>query len=353
MRPIARLSSTSVLLPALTVTLAIATFILDTVTRLEIAAAVSYVAVVLLSVNFCSRRNVVFVSLGCVGLTLLSYVFTHGGSYQSGVINSLISIGAIGVTTYLALQMEAARAAAQQAQAQLARVTRITALGELAASIAHEVNQPLSAIVANENAAMNWLVAQPPNIPEVKQILSQIADDANRASAVIAQVRRFVAGAPPQREPVDINDAIEEVAALMQHEIKRNGTTLRMQLSDTLPPTLGDRVQLQQVIFNLIVNAIEAQAATDWQPREILVVSDRYDSRHIRISVSDSGKGFDAQNNDRLFDAFHTTKPQGMGMGLTISRSIVESHGGRIEAMPNNPCGARIQFTLPIDTAGK
>jgi C4-dicarboxylate-specific signal transduction histidine kinase len=334
-------------LPAVTAILALAIFVLDSITRLEIAVAVFYVAVVLLSQSFCNRRGVLFTASACVALTVLSYLLTRHGSIKAGIVNSLISMAAIGATTYLALKIEAARAAAQQAQEQLAHIARVTTLGELAASIAHEVNQPLGAIAANGNAAINWLIAQPPNLGEAKQSIMQMVDDANRASAVIARVRHLARRAPHQNELVDMNAAIQEVARLVRGELDRKGIVLRTHLSADLPAVEGDRVQLQQVLLNLIVNATEALDAAG-MPREILIGSARHDSRKICVSVADSGAGFDPEKMDRLFDAFHTTKPHGMGMGLTISRSIIEAHGGYIEAVPDVPAGALVRFFMPF-----
>ncbi|HVO92527.1 MAG TPA: ATP-binding protein [Terriglobales bacterium] len=347
--PTGRPFGSSPLMPAVTVILALAIFVLDSITRLEIAVAVFYVAVVLLSQSFCGRRGVLATAFACVALTILSYIITRNGSFKAGIINSIISIAAIGATTYLALKIEAARVAAQKAQEQLAHIARVTTLGELAASIAHEVNQPLGAIAANGNAAINWLIAQPPNLGEVKQSVTQMVDDANRASEIVARVRRLAKRTPHQNELVDINSTIQEVARLMRSDLDRKGIALRTQLSPDLPVVEGDRVELQQVLLNLIVNSAESlDAGGVGTSREIFIRSAKHDSRNICVSVADSGGGFDPDKLDRLFDAFHTTKSHGMGMGLTISRSIIEAHGGYIKATPNVPAGALVQFFVPF-----
>jgi C4-dicarboxylate-specific signal transduction histidine kinase len=248
----------------------------------------------------------------------------------------------------LELRVEERTEALQKAQTELAHVTRVMTLGELTASIAHEVNQPLAAIVTNGNATLRWLGGATPNLSEARQAVERIIKDSYRASEVISRIRTLVKKAPPRNDVVDLNEVIIEVFALAQSEARRNRVYLKRQLRDDLPLVRGDRVQLQQVILNLIVNGLEAIAKSKDDARELIVSSDREEDKVI-IAVSDSGEGLDAANLDHVFDAFFTTKPDGMGMGLAISRTIIEAHGGRLWATSNSPQGAVFQFTLPAN----
>jgi C4-dicarboxylate-specific signal transduction histidine kinase len=239
--------------------------------------------------------------------------------------------------------------ALQKVQTELAHVTRVMTLGELTASIAHEVNQPLAAIVTNGNACLRWLGGATPNLTEARQAVERIIKDSYRASDVIARVRTLVKKAPPRSDLVDLNEVITEVFALAQSEARRNGVHMKRQLKDDLPLVRGDRVQLQQVVLNLIINGLEAIAKSKDSVRQLSVSSAQDQANNVIIAVSDSGEGLDSANLDRVFDAFFTTKPDGMGMGLAISRTIIESHGGRLWATSNTPKGAVFQFTLPAD----
>jgi PAS domain S-box-containing protein len=253
--------------------------------------------------------------------------------------------------------------ALQKAEAELAHVTRVTTLGELTASIAHEINQPLSAIVNNANAGLRWLSSEPPDIGETREVIRRIVRDGNRAAEVISRMRSLFKKAPMTKERLDINEAIEEVVALTQAEAQRNRVVVRTRLGGDVPLILGDRVQLQQVVLNLLINAIEAMSATKGGRRELLVSTQRkteakvgasgsgastHDSGYVLVAVRDSGPGLHPDSQSQLFNAFYTTKPKGLGMGLAISRSIIEVHGGQLEALPNAGPGATFQFTLPV-----
>jgi signal transduction histidine kinase len=240
----------------------------------------------------------------------------------------------------------------RESQNSLAHARRLTTKGELAVSSAPEVNQPLTAIINNANACLALLPSETKHPDELREALSDIVTDADRASAVIGRIRGLVEKAPPQKRRIDINESIGEVIALVRGELNRNGVLLQTKLGDDLPPIIGDRIQLQQVILNLIINAVEAMSGVTEGPRELLVSSaigsgDCPQSPYVLVSVADSGSGLNPSNLDQIFDAFYTTKPQGLGMGLSISRSIVKAHGGRLWAMPNVPKGALFQFTLP------
>ncbi|MGC2525475.1 MAG: ATP-binding protein, partial [Stellaceae bacterium] len=242
-----------------------------------------------------------------------------------------------------------AEEALQQAQADLERLNRVMLLGEMTASIAHEVNQPIAAVITNANAGLRWFGAQQPNLDEVREALGRIVRDGTRAGEVIGGIRALVKKVPPRREPLDINRAIREVIALTQTETQRNAVRLQSRLADDLPFVSADRVQLQQVIINLIVNAIEAMAGAGEGPRELTIVSGVGDANDASVEVQDTGPGVDPEQLDRLFQSFYTTKPDGIGMGLAISRSIAEAHGGRLSAAPNHPRGTVFRLTLPVE----
>jgi C4-dicarboxylate-specific signal transduction histidine kinase len=236
----------------------------------------------------------------------------------------------------------------RQAQAELAHVARVASMGELTASIAHEVSQPLTGIVVNATAGQRWLGAEPPNIPKVRENLERILRDGERASAVVARVRAFFKKSPRRTDELDINVTTQEVIDLMGSELRGKQVLLQTRLAAGLPVTLGDRVQLQQVILNLIMNGIEAMSATEG-PRVLEVASHMEESATaILVSVKDSGPGLDPAIAAQLFEPFYTTKPTGMGMGLAISRSIVEAHGGKIRVASNGARGATFEFTVPV-----
>jgi PAS domain S-box-containing protein len=243
------------------------------------------------------------------------------------------------------IERKRAEDALHRAQAELAHVTRVATLGELTASIAHEINQPLAAVVNNATACVHWLAAQ--NLEAARESAEFVIADGHRAGEIIARIRAFAKKAPSRKDWVDVNETILEVLALARSQVQSNGVSLRTRLGEDLPPILGDRIQLQQVLLNLIINAIEAMNDVS-DARELSISSVNGDSRNVLVSVGDSGPGLDPRNLDRLFQAFYTTKPHGMGMGLAISRSIVEAFGGRLWAVPNVPRGAVFQFTLPI-----
>jgi len=237
--------------------------------------------------------------------------------------------------------------ALQEAQAELAHVTRVMTLGELTASIAHEVNQPLAAIVADANASLHWLAASPPDLGSVREALDAIVKDGHRASEVIQRIRQLATKTSPQKARLDMNDVIRDVVPLIGTEMRSHEVSVRTDLAPALPPVLADRVQLQQVLINLVMNGIEAMASIDGRSRELVIRSQPGDDDHVVVAVQDAGVGIDAQKTDQLFSAFYTTKPDGMGMGLSISRSIIGAHGGRLWATPNPDHGATFHFALP------
>jgi C4-dicarboxylate-specific signal transduction histidine kinase len=247
-------------------------------------------------------------------------------------------------------QGKQAEEALRQTQSELAHMSRVMTIGTLTASIAHEVNQPLAAIAANSSACLRWLDRDEPDLNEARSAAERMIKDAQRASDVIQRIRDVVKKSVLNRVSLDINEIIYEVVDLVQSEVRNHRVVLVTELSAALPPVLGDRVQLQQVLLNLLLNGIEAMVAiTDW-PRELRISSERAASDTILVAVQDSGIGLDAQTIARLFNPFFTTKREGMGMGLSISRSISEAHGGHLRASPNAGPGATFKLTLP--TAG-
>ncbi|WP_342713409.1 PAS domain S-box protein [Bradyrhizobium sp. B124] len=241
-----------------------------------------------------------------------------------------------------------AEAELHEAQTNLAHVTRVTALGELAASIAHEVNQPLAAVVANAAACLRWLNRAAPDLNEARGAVRSIISDGNRAGEVIQRVRALVNKTTGQMAPLDINEAINEVIGLVQHELQNHLVSLQLDLAPALPPVVADRVQLQQVILNLVVNGIEAMQPVTDRPRELVIRTRHDDTGQILVTVTDCGVGVATEHAERLFDAFYTTKASGMGMGLSICRSIVEAHRGRLSMSRNIGPGTTFQFTLPL-----
>ena len=270
----------------------------------------------------------------------LAVLFTIAFPRQPAKLNSVL-VSIMDIT-----ERKRADEALHKTQAELAHVTRVATLGELTASIAHEVNQPLAAIVTNGNACLRWLAGDSPNLDEARETARRIIRDGNRAGDVIGRIRTLLRKTGTEKELLDMNQAVREVVALAEDEVRRNGVALRTELTGDLPPILGDRVELEQVVLNLIMNAIEAMSAIGDRPRELVVRTQSGEVDQVCVTVQDSGIGLDPQSMGRIFDAFYTTKSQGMGMGLAISRSIVENHGGQLWAVPNEGPGATFQFTL-------
>jgi PAS domain S-box-containing protein len=232
-------------------------------------------------------------------------------------------------------------------QAELAHMSRVNTLGELTASIAHEVKQPIAAARNNARAALNFLEMQPPDLGEVREALACIVSDTDRTGHIVDRVRDHIQKAPPRKELFDLNIAIDEVILLARSAIIENGVSVRARLAEGLPPVQGDRVQLQQVVLNLILNAVEAMSSVEAGARELSISAEQSRTNGVVVAVRDSGPGIDSDHLDRVFEAFYTTKPSGVGMGLSICRSIIDAHGGRLWADANEPRGAIFQFTVP------
>ncbi|HVO13982.1 MAG TPA: ATP-binding protein [Alphaproteobacteria bacterium] len=502
----ARIASASAAIPLAAGVFAVAVFVIDTLTTLDIAIAVLYVVVVLISANHLSRRGVAMVAACCLTLTVTAYLLSHGLTTGNALLRCLVSLSAIAITSVLALrnltvnaelrdserryrhvfetagvsiweqdfsrvkaaiddleargvrdvaayiaehpefvrqaidlvrvvdvnsttlrllgarskeELIAARRklftaetedafgralaamvggstfysaeaslntvqgapcavlftvtmppgssrwdsvllslidvternrtqeALHRTQAELAHITRVTTLGELTASIAHEVNQPLAAMVTNAEACLRWLDHERPNMDEARGAIDRIIRDGTRASDVIWRIRALAQKAESERTPIELNDLIADVLPLVRREVLSQRVALRLELAPGVPRIAGDRVQLQQVMVNLLVNAVQAMASVEDRPRRLTVRTRRTDDGQVRVAVEDTGVGFGTADTERLFDAFYTTKGSGMGMGLSICRSIVEAHGGRVTARANTGPGSTFEVTLP------
>jgi C4-dicarboxylate-specific signal transduction histidine kinase len=249
-------------------------------------------------------------------------------------------------------ELEQRNAELAEARARVAEVARVTSLGVLTASIAHEVNQPIAAARNNAASALRFLSRDPPDLEEVREALDCVVSDVDRAGNVIGGIRKLITKTPaPWDDCFDINEAIREMIVLTRGEALKNGVTVQMQLEGS-PLIQGDRVQLQQVVLNLILNAVEALSSVDGARRELSIRTKRRGADEVLVAVRDSGPGIDSEHLERVFDSFYTTKPSGIGLGLSICRSIIDAHGGRLWAAANEPRGAAFQFTLPAGNQG-
>lgn len=348
---------------ALAAVIALVVFGIAALTSLSIAAAVFYGVVVLLVASAGNRPATIIAAWGCVALTLLGFVISHNGVYSSGAIArcavsllaiatiSILALRNLAVTTLLHEQVELlmlAQEALARSTSELAHATRIAMLGELAASVAHEVTQPIAAIVTCGGATLRWLNRPTPEIDEAAQSVAQMIRDAKRADEIIQRIRSMARKRDRLPVTVDLNGIIGESIELVRFELERCRVELKIDLAVPPPTACCDRVQLQQVLINLIMNSVQAMADVS-VPRTLRIATRRFDDEHAQVIVQDSGTGISEENSGRLFNAFFTTKAEGMGMGLSICRSIVEAHGGRIWAESPAAGGAVLQFILPVD----
>jgi C4-dicarboxylate-specific signal transduction histidine kinase len=273
------------------------------------------------------------------------HIRAHGAPDQSGRMEY---IGAVQEVTERRVSEEVLG----KVRSELAHMARVTSLGALTASIAHEVNQPLAGIITNANTCLKMLAADPPNILGAQETARRTVRDGNRAADIIKRLRTLFRGRGATSEPVDLNEAARDIIALSWSDLQRSRVIVRAELAEDLPPVIGDRVQLQQVILNLLLNAADAMGGIDDRPRQVVIGTERVDGESVSLTVRDMGIGLDAQSAERLFEAFYTTKRDGMGIGLSISRSIVESHGGRLWARPNDGPGMTFAFSVPSTAVG-
>jgi signal transduction histidine kinase len=265
------------------------------------------------------------------------------------VIRQIVDLASIAIERK---QAEQALEDLRVAQADLARVNRLTTLGELTAALAHEVNQPIAAAVTSANSCFRWLEGDVPNLDKARAAANRIVKDGTRAAEIIRRIRLLFQKGTPQWQLVDVNEILGEMIVLLQGEAARYSISVQTELAADIPKIMGDRVQLQQVMMNLMTNSIEAMKALDGM-RELAINSQRAENEQLLVSVCDTGVGLPPKQGDQIFDAFFTTKPNGTGMGLRICRSIVESHGGRLWAGNNSPRGARFSFTLPAKVGAR
>jgi C4-dicarboxylate-specific signal transduction histidine kinase len=326
-----------------------------------VSAAFTYlIVIVLLSLvnSFASLIALSFIAVGCLDYFFAPPIFGFRVDSQVDVIaiaafliTSLIVTGLVRRVRAEQVERMLVSVRLREAQVQLAHLDRLATVGQLAASIVHEVKQPIGATVNYAWAALRFLDSRPPDLGEVRQALADIVKTSNRASDIIDRIRDLIKKAPPRRDRLEINGAIREVIELARGEAVKNGISVQAELVDGLPLVEGDRVELQQVILNLIINAVEALTGTSQGSRELLITTSQAEPNGVLVSVKDSGPGLASANLERAFDPFYTTKPSGLGMGLSICRSIIEGHGGRLWASANVPRGAVFQFTLPAPSA--
>jgi len=248
----------------------------------------------------------------------------------------------------LEIRVSERTAALMQTQAELTHLSRVLSMGELTASIAHEIKQPLTALVMNGHACIEWLSVNPPNLDKARTTAEKIIRDGTRAAAILSRIRALFNKEPPAKDWLDINEVIQELIVLVRAEAQKQHIPLRTELAMNLPKVRGDRVQLQQVVLNLIMNGMDAMASINGKQRELLVCSWQESSNEIGVKVADGGIGLAPETADKIFDPFFTTKPHGIGMGLSVSRSIIESHDGKLWATPRPQGGTIFQFTIPV-----
>jgi signal transduction histidine kinase len=263
--------------------------------------------------------------------------------------NLLVMMATLGSQIGQFIERKRAESASQLAQAELAHVTRVVTLGELTASIAHEVNQPLGAIVTSAASCTRWLAAKPPQMEKARRALARIVNDGRRAGEVIKRIRGLMKRQAPRKSWLDINETVIEVIALAQYQLRQNDIFVKTELAQGLPLIQGDKVQLQQVVLNLIINAIESMSGIAERSHKLTIVSAMHGPDAVEVQMCDSGKGLEEEHAARLFEPFYTTKPEGIGIGLSISRAIVEAHGGQLSAAANVPHGAVFCFWLPVE----
>jgi C4-dicarboxylate-specific signal transduction histidine kinase len=324
-------------------------FVLDTVSDVDVTVSELYVAVLLVISRVVRPHDVALAASVFAFLTALSHFVSPGDPYgRTALINLAFALMTIAFCAFIIWKYRSAELKLRELRDQLARLMRVATLGELIASITHEVNQPIAGVITNAQASLRWLAAEPPNMEEARHAVERIVRDGNRAGQVIGRVRGLVKKSSPKMAEVDVNETVLEVLALTRGEVERHRATVQAELSNNLPPVSADRVQVQQVILNLVLNGLEAVSDNPAGSRKLKVVTHGEGETEARISVHDSGNGIDPLNSEQIFQPFYTTKREGMGLGLAISRSIAQAHGGRLWATSNEPEGAVFHFALPV-----
>ncbi|WP_343525495.1 ATP-binding protein [Sphingomonas sp.] len=327
--------------------LVLAIFVVDVLTDRVIAVAVLYIVPVLLALRIFPRTRVMGLAAGCVALTLLGSPLTRFGMTEAGMVNLAISLIAIMTTSYLGLRMLSHEAASHEARAHLLRLSRIGNLGELASSIAHEVNQPLAAITSSAGAARRWLDGSPPDLTRAKESLDRIARDAARAGDVVSGVRRLASRKASTPVWTDMAELVEECVAIARAELDRQQIRLDLTMPEDAAGIWGDRVQIQQIVVNLLINAIESLTQNGTAERRILLSVSR-SAGFVALTIADTGAGLSQDALGHLWEPFWTSKEGGVGLGLTISRTIAEAHGGALEYRPRGGRGAVFELRLPL-----
>jgi len=322
-------------------------FVIDTVMHLEIAVAMFYAPAIAQASGTLQRKGLLALGGLCGALTLASFALTPAGLWQEGIINTAFSLLALALTLWQVLRLQAARASAHAAQAQWLRMARARQLEGLASSLAHEINQPLAALVTSADSGLRWLAHQPPELERVRQSLARIRQNAERASHIITRMRNLTQGKPVQRSAFALHEALGEVLELSQAEMQRLCIHCHSHFAPELPPAWADRIQVQQVMACLLLNAMEAVSTLPAaQPRHIHIQTMQQDDTLI-VGIHDSGPGVAPQAQAHLFDAFWSSKESGMGVGLAISRTLIQANGGQIWLQPGTSGGAHFQFSVP------
>lgn len=321
-------------------------FACDTTANYEVTVSTFYIVVIIIAAYSLAQHWLMPVTSVCICFTLLSFYLTPKGYYLAGLINMTISLVSIFTIYYLLQKIKTARAVAHKAQTHLLRIARANSVENLTISITHEINQPLAAIITSGSACKHWLSKEPTNLDKALQALERIQADAYRASNIIDRLRNFTKGKPPQKTVFLLNEATQEIRDWSQAEIKRHGIILKVNLAPEDSFVLADRIQIQQVIGNLISNAIDATMLVPAGKREIRITSERQNDR-ILFCIFDTGIGLSAEIQAHLFEPFWTTKEEGIGIGLSISRTLIEANGGHIWAQSNENAGAVFRFSIP------
>jgi signal transduction histidine kinase len=328
-----------------------AIFFVDAVTDVNVVVGDLYVVVILLvsRARVLPPIGILLVALGCIWLTVTGYLIGPGNIFTlTAGINLFFTCGTISFTAFIVARNVSTELGLSRLRDDLVQSSRVASLAEITAVLAHDLRQPITNVLMNAQACLRWLAVQPPNLKEARDTVNRMANDSNRASELLQHISATAERSQPQLERVDINDAIREILPLAYAEAVNRDATLQSKLARDLPPARANRIQLQQVVLNLVINALEALDAYSPPPRTVEIETSMEDAVMLRVTVRDSGTGLNPYDLEKIFEPFYTTKRLKMGMGLAVSRSIIQANGGRIWATPNTPRGAIFNFTLPV-----